>query len=129
MLTASLLGLAVLAPAVPVPAAPPPSPVAPSFLGVMSQTQSSLVVGQVVPDTPAAKAGLQPGDRLLRVGAFEPGDFDQFRTRIQTYRPGATVEIEVDRNGRRQTFAVRLAALPPKVELPALPYLPFTPND
>ncbi|HEX4608691.1 MAG TPA: PDZ domain-containing protein [Urbifossiella sp.] len=130
MFTAPLLVLASLAPAVaPVPAGPQPSPVGRAFLGVRAETDVSLLVSQVVPDMPAAKAGLRAGDRLVRVGSLEPVNFDQFKAHIQTYRPGATVEIEVDRNGHRQTFRVRLAAMPEDVEQLALPYPPRSPND
>lgn len=129
MFTASVLVLASFGPAAPVPAAPPPNPTARAFLGVLAESEFSLVVSSVVADMPAARAGLRPGDRLTRVGSCEPGNFAQFKAHVQTYRPGATVEIEVDRNGRRHTFQVRLAALPENADVIPFPYLPRTPNE
>lgn len=131
MLTTSVLVLATLAPAAPVPAAPAPNPTGKALLGVMSQDEFSLVVASVLPHMPAGKAGIVAGDRLVRVGAFEPADFKQFRAYLQTYRPGASVEIEVDRSGRRQTFRVRLVAAPDQATLQPLdlPPLPFDPNN
>ncbi len=130
MLTTSVLVLATLAPTAPVPADPVPNPTGKAFLGVMSQDEFSLVVGSVVPNMPAGRAGIAPGDRLLRVGSFEPIDFQQLRARVQTYRPGATIEIEVDRRGSRRTFQVRLAATPDTPVVSQLyPLLPFDPNN
>ena len=132
MLTAPLLLLASLAPAAPIPLDPTPSPVARAFLGVQSQDGYSLVVGSVVPDMPAARAGIHTGDRLVRVGALEPADFTQLSAHVQTYRPGATVEVEVDRNGKRELFRVRLAARPTVADSPGgypYPTLPRSPND
>ncbi len=133
MLTAPMLILATLAPAVaPVPLAPAPSPTGRAFLGVQSQDGYSLVVGSVLPDMPAAQAGIHSGDRLVRVGSFEPTDFMQLSAHVQTYRPGATIEVEVDRNGKREHFRIRLAARPPAADTPGgypYPRLPRTPND
>jgi S1-C subfamily serine protease len=130
VLTASVLVLASFAPAAPIPVEPPPSPTGRAFLGVMSQDGYSLVVGSVLPDMPAAKAGINPGDRLLRVGSFEPADFTQLSAHVQTYRPGATIEVELDRNGRRETLRVRLAARPATADTGrSFPVLPFSPND
>jgi len=127
--TASVLVLASLSPAAPVPLEPAPSPTARAFLGVLAESEVSLVLSQVLADMPAAKAGIRPGDRLVRVGALEPGNFAQFKAHVQTYRPGATVEIEVDRNGQRQTFRVRLAAVPENADVIPFPYVPLMPKD
>lgn len=123
--------LAALAPAAPVPADPAPSIRAPAFLGVQSQDGYSLVVGAVVPDGPSAKAGLHVGDRLVRVGAYQPGDFGQLRTYVRTYyRPGATIEVEVDRGGQSKTLRVTLTAAPADpTGVPYTPTFPILPNE
>ena len=99
MLTTSVLVLASFASAAPVPPAAAPNPHGKAFVGIQSQDEFSLVVGAILPNMPAARAGIAVGDRLLRVGSFEPIDFQQFRAHIQTYRPGATIAVEVQRGG------------------------------
>jgi S1-C subfamily serine protease len=122
-----LLGLALLAPATPAPVEPPPNANGKAFLGIQSEDSLSLVVGAALPGMPAATAGIRPGDRVLRVGSRVPADFQQLSEHVQTYRPGATIAVEVDRNGQRHTFHVRLTTRPPAADS-GVP-LPFFPND
>src|SRR3954451_20493417 len=88
---ASLLFL-ILAP---VPADPPADPLARGYLGVT--VPNGLVIERVEPGFPADKAGLRPGDTILRIGTFRPNAFKEVVDRICSYRPGATVDIEVER--------------------------------
>jgi S1-C subfamily serine protease len=98
----------------PVPADPPPDPLAKGYLGV--NFQDGLTIGRVEPGCPAAKAGMRPGDVVVRVGTFRPHEFREVVARICSYRPGATVEIEVERDGSRQTFKVTLTTRPPELD-------------
>jgi regulator of sigma E protease len=62
-------------------------------------------IGAVTPDSPAARAGLQPGDAVLAVAGdrvFTPEDLMQA---IQK-RPGQTFELTVERGGRREALSV-----------------------
>ncbi len=57
-------------------------------------------VSDIVPDSPAARAGLQPGDRLVRIDLIEPEDFAAVEAALAA--DGETsVFLEVDRDGRR----------------------------
>ncbi len=71
------------------------------------------VVGQVIPDSVADKAGLKPLDRLLRV-AGQPVETWAQVVRIVEAHPQAVVEIELARAS--QTRAVQL--IPRAVDLP-----------
>jgi membrane-associated protease RseP (regulator of RpoE activity) len=57
-------------------------------------------VGPVKPDTPAAAAGIRPGDVITGVGAYTlSGGADQFRIAVAARRPGDTMTLTVRRDG------------------------------
>ncbi len=62
-------------------------------------------VAQVVPDSPAAAAGLEPGDRLLAVDQFASEDYDELRLAIRA-RPDRPVVLSLERDGERITLTV-----------------------
>ena len=101
----------------PVPREPPPDPMARGYMGITVGT-GSLIVSEVMPKMPADKAGLRAGDAIVRVGTLEPTNFDQVIAHITSFRPGATVEIEVQRGTERKTFKVKLADRPPSLDAP-----------
>ncbi|HJZ56703.1 MAG TPA: PDZ domain-containing protein [Gemmataceae bacterium] len=127
-----VIGWALLSPtAAPVPADPPPDPLARGYLGASfgrSPQDNPLAVIEVTPGTPAAKAGLQKGDEIVRVGTFEPHTFDELVTHICSYRPGAVVEVEVRRDGERKVFQVTLTVRPPQLDPVPIP-IPTEPFD
>ena len=128
-----VLGWLVLSPvAGPVPAESPPDPLGRGYLGATFDTNSEskqLVISSVAPGQPAAKAGLQRGDEVVRVGLFEPRTFQELVTHLCSYRPGAVVEIEVVREGKRKVFTVTLIARPREADPPPIPPMPFRPDD
>jgi len=68
----------------------------------------STTVEQVQPDTPAAAAGVQPGDRIVRLGDKEVSDWEAVRTEILT-RPGETVTLVVDRGGQEVELTAEIS--------------------
>jgi S1-C subfamily serine protease len=101
----------------PVPREAPPDPMARGYMGITVGT-GSLTVERVEPKLPADKAGLRSGDAIVRVGTLEPANFDQVISHITSFRPGAVVEIEVQRGTERKTFKVKLASRPPELDQP-----------
>jgi membrane-associated protease RseP (regulator of RpoE activity) len=67
----------------------------------------STEITQIVPDSPAAVAGLQEGDELVALDGVSVETFEQVRDAIAA-RPGAQVELTYARDGRTATTPVTL---------------------
>ena len=67
-------------------------------------------VGFVDPGSPAARAGLEAGDRILAVNGTPTENWSAILDQIQT-RPGERVEITIERDGRELMRAVTLASV------------------
>jgi regulator of sigma E protease len=63
------------------------------------------VVGRVLPDSPAQKAGIRPGDVVVSVAGSEVDTWEQLQLRVLP-RANRDVEIVVRRDGERQTLNV-----------------------
>ncbi|MGD8573336.1 MAG: RIP metalloprotease RseP, partial [Gammaproteobacteria bacterium] len=66
------------------------------------------VLGRVADDGPAGKAGLEVGDRIVAVDGRAVSDWDQWRNYVRAH-PGATLQVDIVRNGVRRTIALPLA--------------------
>jgi Do/DeqQ family serine protease len=70
------------------------------------------LVASVLPDSPAAKAGLQPGDLILQVDGQAVDDPNAFDYRFVTQPLGGTAKLTVWRNGKDAVANVRLETAP-----------------
>jgi len=57
------------------------------------------VIGWVIKDTAAAKAGLQPGDRITRVDGVQNPTWEQVELK-EALSPGQQLDLQVDRDGK-----------------------------
>ncbi|GAA3753271.1 hypothetical protein GCM10022225_42440 [Plantactinospora mayteni] len=67
------------------------------------------LIGGVVPDSPAAKAGLQQGDVVTQFGDTKVGDADDLVGAVQAGKVGDQVQVTYTRNGVEKTATVTLA--------------------
>ena len=81
-------------------------------LGIASlQDSSGLHVTQVLPESSAATAGVQPGDQLVSVGGFsadDPSWTDNFRSRYARQPEGTGLPVVIKRSGAEQTLTAHL---------------------
>ncbi len=61
------------------------------------------VIGQVSRDGVAERAGLRPGDRILRAAGEPITDWEQWRALIQRH-PGQSLSVRIERGGAEQTL-------------------------
>ena len=69
------------------------------------------LISSVQPDGPAAKAGLRPGDVILRVNGKPIETSGELPNLIANTKPGSDATLDVWRNGRPETVKVRVAPL------------------
>jgi phosphoserine phosphatase RsbU/P len=67
----------------------------------------SLRVGDVVPGSPAEKAGMRAGDRIIGINDRELTTYSPFEDAYASAQPGDTVELEIARTGEPQPLTMR----------------------
>ncbi len=101
------------------------------YLGVEAQTVSPAIasalhlsgakgsdgalIASVSPDSPAAKAGLQPGDVIRAVDDKPVHNPRDLALVVAADRPGSDAKVDIVRDGSTQTVTVSLATLPNQV--------------
>jgi membrane-associated protease RseP (regulator of RpoE activity) len=71
-------------------------------------------VGRVADGSPAAQAGVRPGDLITAIGAYTlDGGADQFRQAVATRRPGDSMTMTLWRDGESLTTTVTFPAPAP----------------
>jgi serine protease Do len=70
------------------------------------------LVAEVAPRSPAAAAGLQPGDVIVAFQGEPVANPHDLTRRVAATPPGTAAKLELLRNGARQNLEARLARLP-----------------
>ncbi len=73
---------------------------------------AGIAVRYVFPDGPAAEAGIQPGDLIVKLGGKPVENRVQARQAICDFKPDQEVEIEIRRGEEPHKLAVTLGRLP-----------------
>jgi S1-C subfamily serine protease len=91
-----------------------------AFLGVSSglAPEGGAAVGGVVPNGPAAKAGLREGDTIVEINDQPVRDPDDVSAVVNSRRPGDEVRVVVERDGERRTLTVTLGEQPEQASNP-----------
>ncbi len=92
-----------------------------AFLGIMLQPvdkelsealgldkQEGVLISDVVKDSPAYQAGIQPGDIVLSYNDKAAKSVTKFRNDIGLMTPDSTVKLRILRNGQPMTLSVKL---------------------
>jgi len=83
------------------------------YIGVQGKPDGKdATVWRVFPDTPAARAGLQPGDLILRFGSRPVSDFAELQSLVRDERPGNRVKVVVHRGNESLQLVVTIAKRP-----------------
>jgi serine protease Do len=96
-----------------------------AYLGVMAQDVTPSIakafhetevrgalVGDVSPNSPALKAGLQKGDIILDINGTAVNTSAELRMHVSLMAPGTKVTVKVFRDGAEKTLPLTLAELP-----------------
>lgn len=104
---AALVSLALLAPFVD------------GWLGIyLDNERAEAVVVEVIPDSPAARAGFKAGDVLLAVGATATSTREEFIAAVRAGKVGERLAVKLLRDGKEQTVDVVLGQRPETVAKP-----------
>ncbi|WP_422018597.1 S1C family serine protease [Roseateles sp.] len=71
-----------------------------------------VLIGGVVADAPAAKAGIRPGDVLTRIGEHPVLTPAELLASVAALKPAGQVEVGVQRGGKAMTFQLTVAQRP-----------------
>ena len=86
-----------------------PQPLPVRWGAVGENRDGKALITQVYPKSPAAKAGLLPGDVVESLGDTPITDFDQILDALRTKKAGDTFTAAIARGGERRTFEFTLA--------------------
>ncbi|PTL75669.1 trypsin-like peptidase domain-containing protein [Vitiosangium sp. GDMCC 1.1324] len=95
------------------------------WLGVMIDEQPQVgtraaVVKEVYRNSPAAQAGIRPGDQVVGVNGKQVDSYQQLLRKVAMLAPGTEARLTLQRGGAPQDVVVKLAARPAQEALAAL---------
>ncbi|MCC6123960.1 MAG: trypsin-like peptidase domain-containing protein [Pirellulales bacterium] len=86
-----------------------------------SDPTDGVTVASVEPKSPAAEAGLKPGDAIAKIGGKEIRSRLDFQRAVLERKPGDVLELEVERSKEKIEAELKLAELPERLKSPQQP--------
>lgn len=80
--------------------------------GIVARSDRGILIRRVVPESPAARAGLRAGDIITSIGGQAVETADQVQQQVFQTSVGTAIDLEIDRNGRRESLQVRTGSFP-----------------
>lgn len=85
----------------------------PGLLGISaaaeeSSTEVGVLIGEVTPNSPAANAGIQPGDRIVAIDGVSVPSSDVLGAMVQSHFVGESIELTVRSDGAEKTVTIVL---------------------
>lgn len=74
----------------------------------LPEDQEGALIGDVIPDSPADKAGLKRGDVIVSLGGKAVNKSNELPGRVATIQPGKSVEVGIIRGGKSESVTVVL---------------------
>jgi serine protease Do len=78
-----------------------------------------VLIPEVMVDSPAAKAGIKPGDVIVEMDGSPVEQAGELQRKIALKEPGKSVELVVIRDGSRKKITAKLEKRPPREQLEA----------
>ena len=76
------------------------------------KVREGALVRSVMPDSPAEKAGLEPGDLILKLNDQPINDPTGLQGAVEQLAVGKTYPLLISRNGKQQTLSLTIAEMP-----------------
>ena len=70
------------------------------------QLPQGVLINGVLQNSPAAKAGIQPGDLIMQVAGKVVGDVPEMLSRVAALQPGEVATLLLQRNGKQMELRV-----------------------
>jgi S1-C subfamily serine protease len=85
-------------------------------LNLKIDQSEGVIIVRIMADTPAETAGLQRGDIIQKVNGKVVGDANDVQAQVESSKIGATLKVDIVRNGKAQVIEVKPTALPPDLQ-------------
>lgn len=80
--------------------------------GLKIQDDRGVLIAQVLPNSPAVRAGIRPGDIILRVNGQAVSKPEDVQRAVENSSIGGTLQVELRRKGQLVSVAVQPGAFP-----------------
>ncbi len=84
--------------------------------GFRVEAQEGVIIAGIVPNSPAAKAGLQTGDVLQSINEDQVIDSQTVQNIVNKVPVGEKVSLELDRQGQKVKLNLKVGVLPPNLK-------------